>query len=230
MPEAWPVLLVIPVAVIDWIAVAARRHRLELLFKPLTMLVLIWAVLLSRPLAADSRQALWFLIGFVFSLGGDVFLMFAPEDRNGSGRSRFPFFQAGLGSFLMAHLAFIVGLSPALPPAPSLLTLVIILPVGAALLRRLLRTLRRSSEPSLMLPIALYSLVLTLMFFAAVATLFRSDWDPRRAAFAAAGGLLFFLSDSLLGWNRFVRPLPHGSVLVHVSYHGAQLLLAGSLL
>ena len=229
MDEIWPVLLVIPVAIIDWIAVGTRRHRLELLFKPLTMLVLIWAVLLNWPVTESSRQAAWFLTGFALSLGGDVFLMFAPEDRDGSEMPRFPFFEAGLGSFLLGHLAFIRGLTPALPPAPSLLTLLLILPAGAALLRRLLRALRRRQEHALMVPIAAYSVVLSLMLFAAAATLFRADWGLARGLFAAAGGLLFFVSDSLLGWNRFVKPLPHGSVLVHVSYHGAQLLLAASL-
>jgi uncharacterized membrane protein YhhN len=43
------------------------------------------------------------------------------------------------------------------------------------------------------------------------------------------GAVLFFVSDSLLAWNRFVTPLPRGSLLVIVAYHVGQMaLIAGA--
>ena len=40
---------------------------------------------------------------------------------------------------------------------------------------------------------------------------------------AVLGGALFLASDALLGWSRFVAPAPGGRVLVHITYHFAQL-------
>ena len=46
---------------------------------------------------------------------------------------------------------------------------------------------------------------------------------------AAVGAVLFLVSDTLLAWNRFVRPVRFGDVGVHVTYHLAQGLLVLSL-
>ena len=47
---------------------------------------------------------------------------------------------------------------------------------------------------------------------------------------ALVGAALFVVSDTILAVNRFVRPLPHGDVAVHLTYHLAQGLLVLSLL
>jgi uncharacterized membrane protein YhhN len=47
---------------------------------------------------------------------------------------------------------------------------------------------------------------------------------------AAAGAVLFLVSDTVLAWTRFVRPVRSGPVAVHVTYHLAQGLLVLSLL
>jgi uncharacterized membrane protein YhhN len=49
-------------------------------------------------------------------------------------------------------------------------------------------------------------------------------------AAAGVGAVLFLISDTLLAWNRFVRPVRFGSLGVHVTYHVAQGLLVLSLL
>ena len=41
----------------------------------------------------------------------------------------------------------------------------------------------------------------------------------------AIGGLLFLVSDTTLARNRFVARVPHGDLLVHVTYHLAQFLI-----
>jgi uncharacterized membrane protein YhhN len=48
-------------------------------------------------------------------------------------------------------------------------------------------------------------------------------------AAAAVGAGLFLGSDTLLAWNRFVRPVRYGPVGIHVTYHLAQGLLVLSL-
>ena len=46
---------------------------------------------------------------------------------------------------------------------------------------------------------------------------------------AAAGAVLFVVSDTVLALDRFVRPIRHGTLAVHVTYHLAQGLLVLSL-
>jgi uncharacterized membrane protein YhhN len=48
-------------------------------------------------------------------------------------------------------------------------------------------------------------------------------------ALAAAGALLFMLSDSLIGETRFVRPWVGAGVAIMVTYHLGQALLTVSL-
>ena len=46
---------------------------------------------------------------------------------------------------------------------------------------------------------------------------------------ALAGAVLFYASDGLIAWNRFVRPLPSAQVPVIVTYHLGQAGLVLSL-
>ena len=40
---------------------------------------------------------------------------------------------------------------------------------------------------------------------------------------AIAGAVLFYASDGILGWNKFVEPVPHGRVAVMTTYHLGQI-------
>src|SRR5262245_54513038 len=92
------IALTLGVAALDWVAVYAKLRGLELVAKPLTMVVLILAVLALEPSSNAARGC--FVVALVFSLAGDVFLMLKRED----------FFVFGLGAFLAGHVAYIVGL------------------------------------------------------------------------------------------------------------------------
>ncbi|XP_072473218.1 lysoplasmalogenase TMEM86B-like [Notamacropus eugenii] len=74
--------------------------------------------------------------------------------------------------------------------------------------------------PCLNLPVILYEITLALM-------LWRALVRGRNAAF---GGLLLSISNALLAWDTFVRPLPSGRLLIRVTYYAAQVLLALSAL
>ena len=43
------------------------------------------------------------------------------------------------------------------------------------------------------------------------------------------GALLFFYSDAILAWNRFVRPVPSSRIVNIVPYHVGEALLVLSL-
>lgn len=208
-------------AVLDWIAVARNWKRAEYVFKPATLVAVIIAAWLITRGPHDTRMAWFFLPGLAFSLAGDVFLML-PGDR---------FFVSGLVSFLLAHVCYILGLNPVPPPLPALIPLAVIAVIGWLLLRRIAAGLRQLGKTALLAPVAVYSVVLSLMLFSAWATLFRPapPWTSLRRALVIGGASLFFASDSMLAWDRFVKELPLGHLKVMVTYHLAQFALAASI-
>lgn len=66
------------------------------------------------------------------------------------------------------------------------------------------------------------------LYMAAILTMVVLAANVGRPA-AAFGAVCFLASDSLLATDRFVRPLRQGTLLVHVTYHLAQVLLVISL-
>jgi uncharacterized membrane protein YhhN len=189
------------------IAADARgRARLVYVFKPLTTgLILLLALTVPAPLSAFYRAAI--TAGLLFSLAGDVFLML-PRDR----------FVAGLVSFLVAHLfysAAFASRASTLPLVPAFL----LGAFGAVLLWCLWPRLGR-----LRVPVTVYSLVLLAMAWLAVA-----QWvsgDGMRGGLAAAGGLLFVASDSMLALERFGAKHRYGQAAVLATYFAAQTLIA----
>lgn len=196
------------VAVVDWIAVARDDRRTEYAAKPLTMVLLIGAALVLDPV--DSTARTWFVAALVLSLLGDVFLML-PGDR----------FVPGLGSFLLAHVAYIVGLVVLGISGPGFLAGVVIVGIALPLLApRILRAIGDSDDTSLAVPVSAYMGVISLMVVAAGAS---------GSPLALAGAVSFYVSDALIAWTRFVTDLRHGRVLVMVTYHAAQFALVASL-
>ncbi len=207
-------------APLNWYAVLVSNRRLEWLAKPGVLICLsIWfGTHLSQPVA---RAGGIFLLGMLFSLAGDIFLML---DRR--------HFIKGLLAFLLSHLAYITvfNLSGLIL---DLRTLFLAAPLALAvwvLLHRIAAALRTSGRTSLIPPVVVYAIVLMLTCWSTLVTLLRSDWAGQAAWFAAAGGVLFLLSDSLLAWDRFVLPIPRGRFWTMLSYHWAQFLLAFSVL
>lgn len=190
-------------AVVDWVAVTRGDRRTEYVAKPATLALLVGVALALDP--ADDTQRAWFVAALVLSLLGDVFLML-PRDA----------FVPGLASFLLAHLAYIGGLRL---ESGDAIPIVIGVVVGAvvAVARRVLRAVDRP----LLVPVAVYMVVITAMGLYAVNS---GDWR------AAVGAVLFMASDSLIAWNRFVAPLRYARPAIMSTYHLAQALLVLSLL
>jgi uncharacterized membrane protein YhhN len=195
--------------VLDWYAVAQQDKPLEYACKPATVALLTGAALVLHPAYESRRTA--FVVALVLSLAGDVFLML-PRD----------LFAGGLASFLLGHVAYIVGLRLGPSSWVALGTAAGgVVATARGLGTPVVRGVLRSGHGDLVGPVIAYMAVLAAMFTCAVATL-----NP----LAALGAGLFFCSDTVLAWNRFVRPLRRGPLAVIVSYHLAQGLLVLSLL
>ena len=112
----WMLIPALALGIVNWIAVARKQKRVEYVVKPGTLiLVIITALLLLRG-ADNTRLALFFVLGLCFSLAGDVFLML-PGER---------FFIPGLIAFFIAHVCYIIGLNPTLPPLGSVIVLMVV--------------------------------------------------------------------------------------------------------
>jgi len=176
------------------------------LCKPLTTALLLGLALLAQGSGARYQAAV--AVGLTLSLFGDVFLML-PGDR----------FVAGLASFLLAHVAYLVAFTAGVPlgTAPWLLAPYAL--AGAAVLRLVWPRLRRLRGPVL-----LYVAVIVAMAWQAAAGAWTLRTTP--ALLAAAGAALFVASDALLALNRFRTPFRSAQALVMSTYVAAQWLIA----
>ena len=127
----------------------------------------------------------------------------------------------GLGAFLVAHLAYVVAFWLDGVTAAALAVGVVVVAVALATVgRRILGAVRRGPERELVGPVAGYIGVISVMVASAIGT---------RLALVVAGALLFYVSDALIAWTRFIRDHRHGRLAVMVTYHLAQVLLVLSL-
>ena len=132
-------------------------------------------------------------------------------------------------SFFVAHVFYIIGLNPTLPPLGSVIVLIVVAALGVMLYMRIAASLRQKGEEAMRVPVGAYAAILSLMLFSAWATLFRPAWPAAARLTAILGATLFFISDSMLAWNKFVAPSHVMRVGVMVTYHLAQFALAATI-
>lgn len=198
------------IAAANWLAVYNRWKRLEYVTKPGTMLALLawlWAV------SGFDGQLLWFALGIILSLAGDIFLMLPAQP-----------LLAGLIAFLLAHLAYIIGLNPAWPPldAASLILAAFVGLTALRIYRRIAAGLIARRVEQLLIPVLVYTVTISLMLLSASLALVKPEWQAGAALLVSGGALLFFISDTLLAWNEFIERLPNGPVFVMLTYHLGQ--------
>ena len=218
MLDHWP-WYVIVLAVINWVAVERKWKWVEYICKPGTMLLLLLWMGLNGGLGGGM---IWFTLGVIFSMGGDIFLMLPGN-----------FFLPGLISFLLAHVAYIVGLNSSAPFINGQ-GAIFLLGIGAFIFwiyGRLVAGLESKDQRSMKLPVLVYSLVISLMVYSALMTGWRDGWDVLPAVLVSIGAVFFYASDSMLAWDRFVKPLSHARLRVMVTYHLGQLgIITGAVL
>ena len=164
-------------------------------FKPMTTVAIITLAAWRGPFTAFGK---WIIAGLLFGLLGDIFLLSEA------------YFVYGLGAFLVTHACFTVAIAQRFgnPRRPE---------IGLSLLAfgALYYFLLWENLGALALPVAVYFGVILLMaYFAFGHYRRRPDRLRRLLAFAA---LLFVVSDGLIGYNKFLAPVP-----------GAQLLILGT--
>lgn len=202
-------LLALSTALLHIFAEYQGKRRLVYLAKPVTTtLLLIIAVVAPQPMSTFYQVAI--VIGLLFSLAGDIFLML-PADR----------FLAGLVSFLLAHLCYITAFASVLRTwRLSWWGVPVILFAGGVY------WLLRPHVGAMRLPVLIYMAIISLMAWLAISLYFQrgEGW----ALAAAVGAVLFVISDAALALNHFRQRFWSAQLLVLGSYYVAQWLIAMS--
>lgn len=185
---------------------------LKYVTKPSVML----GVLLLAVLTPGDPSYKWpVLLGLIFSLAGDIFLMLPKEPKD--------YFLAGLISFLLAHLSFMVGLTAqgdifqhAVPWFGLFPFLLYALSIVVILWPHLKRALK--------IPVLIYAVTIGVMGWTALA-----HWWLGGSVLALVAGLLFIASDTILALNRFYLPIKHAQIWILGTYFPSQWLFALSI-
>jgi uncharacterized membrane protein YhhN len=177
-------------------------------FKAIASLCFVLVALVVGALRSGSFGG-WVFAGLVLSAGGDIALAVQSQRA----------FLVGLGLFLLAHVAYVVAFSSAVPPsewwsvaaaAPIVFTLTVY-----AVLARKLGSMRNA--------VIAYMATITVMVIGAMAV--------RRSAYVHAdlvlsGALLFYVSDLSVARDRFVASGFVNRLWGLPAYYAGQLLLA----
>ncbi len=190
LPVLGAVAALLAIAAAPW---ALDRAWLNFAFKPLaTLCVIAWAAL-GR--SDDGLVKRWIVIGLVFSLAGDVALLWPVQG-----------FLAGLVAFLLGHLAYLVALTRrvrflASPAAFG---------AWAIVAASVLAGLWAGVPAALHAPVLVYVCALAAMAAQATSVWLarRGQADAARWRTVALGGALFVLSDAILATDKFVGGIP----------------------
>src|SRR5246127_3799050 len=191
-------LLIVVGAVAALLAIASApwaldRPWLNFAFKPLaTLCVIAWAAL-GR--SDDGLVKRWIVIGLVFSLAGDIALLWPVQG-----------FLVGMVAFLLGHVSYLVALTRrvrflASPPAFG---------VWAIVAASVLAGLWAGVPAELRVPVLVYVCALGAMAAQASSVWLarRGQPDAARWRIVAIGGALFVLSDAILATDKFVGGIP----------------------
>lgn len=181
------------------------------IFKPLAMLCIIGIAFLRAGDSNPEYYKIAILIGLGFSLIGDVFLIWDKK-----------LFLPGLVVFLLAHFCYVAAFYQ-LPVMPNAIySAVPFVLFFAAIMRVLWYGLG-----SMKAPVFIYALTICMMGRFAMNRFL--NVGTAEAALAFAGALIFIVSDTLLAYDRFKKPIPLKDLYILGTYFLAQWLIALSI-
>ncbi|MBN2510025.1 MAG: lysoplasmalogenase [Spirochaetales bacterium] len=190
-------------------------------YKPLETGMVVLIALVGNSYAL-TIPGLLILAGLVFSFTGDIALINPDNTR---------FFAGGLGAFLAAHILYtaaFIRIAPGFWITPGPLAAAGILGIFALVLFLLMAPRLKKMT----VPVVLYIIVISLMVQRSVVLLLHTDPVSVFARYNVsffAGAFLFYISDVILAYNRFVRPLKYNRISLLFYYTGQTLIAIGTL-
>ena len=191
-------IILIIIFVIDLFLIFNNKIELRFFTKPILLPILI-LIYISKVKSEKMQLNSFFLAGLVLSFFGDLFLLFNWG------------FLPGLGSFLLAHLFYIISFKKKLQKRISKFWPIILSLYASILLVILFPYLKEMK-----IPVTIYAVVIAVMMYNALKTHNRN---------LIIGALLFLISDTLLSVYLFLQPLMILNLLVMTTYILAQWFL-----
>ncbi|MCF6295093.1 MAG: lysoplasmalogenase [Flavobacteriaceae bacterium] len=189
--------------------------QLHYFTKPLILIALI-VFFCKQGNLLNKRTRNITLFALVFSLIGDVLLMFVDTSPN--------FFIGGLVAFLLAHLMYISVFLRSRNKTANIFPIIVILLIYASGIFYVLK----DGLGELLIPVLLYLIVILAM----VATAFLRKRHEATNSYnlVFAGAILFMISDSILALNKFYQPLAFSNISIMLTYALAQYLIVFGIL
>jgi uncharacterized membrane protein YhhN len=188
--------------------------EMHFLFKPLIMITLgiyYW-------ITVSQNRSIIVVCAILFSLAGDVALMFEPVNSS--------FFIMGLAAFLISHIFYILSyrqhqheaVADELQGIQKMRFAFPVVLAGTGLVVVLYPVLG-----DLRFPVIIYAIVIVTMVLNALFRYGRTSIKSFRMVFA--GAIAFMVSDSILAINKFLEPINSAGLFIMVTYITAQLLI-----
>lgn len=175
--------------------------------KPVPMiLIIILCITTEAKISNDFKYLI--LLGLIFSLTGDIFLMLKSDQ-----------FTKGLFSFLIAHLFYI----SAIIFTSGFHFSFLMFSISFIYLILIILVIVPKSE-SIKLYTVIYSFIIIFLLWQSYE---RMEYlDSAISTLFAAGIFLFTISDTILAYNKFVMRFPSAQLLILSTYFTAQTLIA----
>lgn len=199
--------------------VYVRNHgRIESPKLKLALSVVFCAVgLIGATLNDFSLYAVFILLGLMFSLAGDYFLIYIESDIKK--------YTTGILCFSMTHLLFLISMLTAGGFfLPNLFVSIIIYGLLLYYANK-----KKIDFGEVKYPLYAYSLLIVLMTVKALSMMYFSPYDMQSRIFMALGATLFISSDIFLAAYQYMNGSYKFRILNSITYFTAQLLIAASL-
>lgn len=212
VPKLIPFFKTFCIYFILWLPEAENPSILAAVIKILPILCLCGFVIMQGvSLSANHDYNRRILLGLIFSLFGDIFIVWEHSH-----------FNFGVVSFGVAHLLYATAFG--FEPINLIVFLALLIPSVHTYCLYL-----PNLEGFLIGAIGGYMLMITIMIWRAITGLQVSlrgqTWQWTKLS-SCIGAVSFGISDLILGVDKFYLPIPFARVIVMITYYGAQLGIA----
>ena len=155
------------------------------------------------------------LLAFLLAWLGDILLLGQAIDEL--------FFVGGLAAFLLSHIAYIYYFKKSAYRKIASYTGIPILQLAVVLIAASLYLLMYSNLGELWIPVLLYVITIATMGVTALGRYARVNMDT--FSYTVIGAFVFILSDSIIGYNKFVASIPFAESMIILFYCIAQYMI-----
>lgn len=174
--------------------------NLRTIFKTITSLLFIGICISRYSSSNDFTYFILILMGLIFSLFGDIFLIF----ENGSNKSMSKDFIYGLLSFSIAHIFFSLCFVSLTSLTIYDILFTAILSLSSLLI---LKSIKNFNFKGVFRYVAFYAVIISFMFIKSI-SLYLAGFDNFGVFIVMIGALLFVVSDLILSFVYFYKDCP----------------------